>query len=50
MPKILRESAVRVEVELGQRHPEEIRQYGRDRRIGQIVWIDETGESAIEAL
>ncbi|MBD2090988.1 ATP phosphoribosyltransferase regulatory subunit [Microcoleus sp. FACHB-1515] len=46
----LRESAVRVEVELGQRHPDEIRQYAHDRRIGQIVWVDEAGDSAIEAL
>lgn len=47
----LRESTVRVEVELGQRQtPEEIRQYGRDRRISRIVWIDESGNSAIEPL
>ncbi|NEQ29085.1 MAG: ATP phosphoribosyltransferase regulatory subunit, partial [Microcoleus sp. SIO2G3] len=49
----LRQSAdlVRVEVELGERQtPDAIRQYGRDRRIRQIAWVDEAGDSAIEVL
>ncbi|MBD1861758.1 MULTISPECIES: ATP phosphoribosyltransferase regulatory subunit [Trichocoleus] len=49
----LRESAelVRVEVDLGDRHsPEAVREYARDRRIAQVVWIKVDGSAEVESL
>lgn len=42
---------VRVEVELGQREtPDQVREYARERRIGQIAWIEEGGTLEVENL
>jgi ATP phosphoribosyltransferase regulatory subunit len=41
---------VRVEIDLGGRDPETIRQYASDRGIAQIAWIKSDGSSAIESL
>ncbi len=48
----LRESThlVRVEIDLGGRDAEAIRQYARDRGIAQIAWIKADGSPTIEAL
>ncbi|MBD2123183.1 ATP phosphoribosyltransferase regulatory subunit [Trichocoleus sp. FACHB-262] len=49
----LRESAelVRVEVDLGDRlSPEAVREYARDRRIAQVVWIKVDGSAEVESL
>ncbi|HEY9861190.1 MAG TPA: ATP phosphoribosyltransferase regulatory subunit [Candidatus Obscuribacterales bacterium] len=49
----LRESAelVRVEVDLGDRQsPEAVREYARDRRIAQLVWIKADGSAEVESL
>nr|WP_290222029.1 ATP phosphoribosyltransferase regulatory subunit [Trichocoleus desertorum] len=49
----LRESAelVRVEVDLGDRQsPEAVREYARDRRITQLVWIKADGSAEVESL
>ena len=44
------EHLVRVEMDLGGRSPEEIREYGRRRRITYIAWIQADGTPAIETL
>jgi ATP phosphoribosyltransferase regulatory subunit len=41
---------VRVEMELGARDNDGIRRYARDRRIGQIAWIQSDGSPIIESL
>ncbi|MBW4486715.1 MAG: ATP phosphoribosyltransferase regulatory subunit [Trichocoleus desertorum ATA4-8-CV12] len=49
----LRESAelVRVEVDLGDRETSEaVREYARDRRIAQLVWIKADGSAEVESL
>lgn len=48
----LRESAhlVRVELELAQRSPDEIRAYAAARQIKQMAWVDADGLPQIEAL
>ncbi|ARV60470.1 ATP phosphoribosyltransferase regulatory subunit [Nostocales cyanobacterium HT-58-2] len=48
----LRDSAhlVRVEMDLGGREADEIRQYARDRSIAQIAWIKVDGSTTIEPL
>ncbi|MBH8554899.1 ATP phosphoribosyltransferase regulatory subunit [Nostocaceae cyanobacterium CENA357] len=48
----LRESThlVRVEIDLGGRDAQAIRQYARDRGIAQIAWIKADGSPTIEAL
>jgi ATP phosphoribosyltransferase regulatory subunit len=50
--KKLRDSThlVRVEMDLGGREAEEIRQYARDRSISQIAWIQADGSTAIESV
>ncbi|MEC4882963.1 MAG: ATP phosphoribosyltransferase regulatory subunit [Scytonema sp. PMC 1070.18] len=50
--KKLRDSIhlVRVEMDLGGREVEEIRQYARDRSISQIAWIQADGSTAIESV
>jgi ATP phosphoribosyltransferase regulatory subunit len=40
---------VRVEIDLGGRDAQAIRQYARDRRIAQIAWIKSDGSSTIES-
>ncbi|MDY7014315.1 MAG: ATP phosphoribosyltransferase regulatory subunit [Cyanobacteriota bacterium] len=42
------ESEMRVELDLGGRPPEEIRDYARLCRISRIAWIDRDGTAAIE--
>ncbi|MEB3150943.1 MAG: ATP phosphoribosyltransferase regulatory subunit, partial [Sphaerospermopsis sp.] len=48
----LRDSAhlVRVEMDLGGRDAEAIRNYARDRSIAQIAWINSDGTPTIEAV
>ncbi len=41
---------VRVEMDLGGREPEAIRQYARDRRVTQIAWIQADGSHILEPL
>lgn len=41
---------VRVEIELNDRSPTEIREYAQQRRISQIVWIDANGTPTIQTL
>ncbi|MFB2935957.1 ATP phosphoribosyltransferase regulatory subunit [Aerosakkonemataceae cyanobacterium BLCC-F154] len=41
---------VQVELDLGGRNPEQIREYARYRRISQIAWVKESGSPAIETL
>jgi ATP phosphoribosyltransferase regulatory subunit len=41
---------VRVEMDLGGRNADEIRQYARDRMIAQIAWIKADGSKTIEPL
>lgn len=41
---------VRVEMELGRRDAEAIREYARDRSIAEILWINSDGTSTIEAV
>jgi ATP phosphoribosyltransferase regulatory subunit len=41
---------VRVEIDLGERDPEAIREYVRDRQIAQIVWIQADGSPRIESI
>ncbi|MEH1776663.1 MAG: ATP phosphoribosyltransferase regulatory subunit [Nostoc sp.] len=41
---------VRVEIDLGGRDAEAIRQYARDRSIAQIAWIKADGSATIESL
>ncbi|MBW4563829.1 MAG: ATP phosphoribosyltransferase regulatory subunit [Mojavia pulchra JT2-VF2] len=41
---------VRVEMDLGGRNPDAIRQYARDRSIAQIAWIQADGSPTIEPL
>jgi ATP phosphoribosyltransferase regulatory subunit len=41
---------VRVEIDLGERDAEAIREYVRDRQIAQIVWIKADGSSIIESI
>ena len=44
------EHLVRVEVDLGGRSPEQIREYARHRRITYIAWLKADGTPAIETL
>lgn len=44
------EHLVRVEIELAGRSPEQIREYGRQHRVKQLVWIQADGTPEIEAL
>lgn len=48
----LRELAnlVRVEIDLGGRDPDEIREYARRRRIRQIAWVKPDGSPTVETL
>jgi ATP phosphoribosyltransferase regulatory subunit len=48
----LRESdeLVRVEIELNDRSPDEIRNYAQQRRISQIVWINSEGIPTVQSL
>ncbi|MFM7427510.1 MAG: ATP phosphoribosyltransferase regulatory subunit [Elainella sp.] len=48
----IRESAhlVRVEVELSDRSPEELRTHARQRQIKQLVWVDAAGTPQVESL
>ncbi|GAB1539893.1 ATP phosphoribosyltransferase regulatory subunit [Scytonema sp. NUACC21] len=50
--KKLRDSThiVRVEMDLGGRNADEIRQYARDRSIAQIAWIKADGSTTIESM
>jgi ATP phosphoribosyltransferase regulatory subunit len=50
--KKLRESAhlVRVELELAERSPDEIRAYASQRQIKQIAWVQADGLPQIESL
>lgn len=41
---------LRVEMDLGDRQPEEIRTYARQRRIQQIAWLKDDGSAEIETL
>ena len=41
---------VRVELDLGGRQPDAIREYARRRQIGKIIWVKPDGSSQIEAL
>lgn len=41
---------VRVELDLGGRSPEEIREYARRRRIPKIAWVKESGSPTLETL
>ncbi|MFB2876976.1 ATP phosphoribosyltransferase regulatory subunit [Floridanema aerugineum] len=41
---------VRVELDLGGRNPEEIREYARRRRIPKIAWVKESGSPTLETL
>ncbi len=41
---------VRVEIDLGGRDADAIRQYARDRSIAQIAWIKADGSPKIESL
>jgi ATP phosphoribosyltransferase regulatory subunit len=41
---------VRVEMDLGEREAEDVRQYARDRKIAQIAWIKADGSPMIESL
>jgi ATP phosphoribosyltransferase regulatory subunit len=41
---------VRVEIDLGERDAEAIREYVRDRKIAQIVWIKADGSPIIESI
>ena len=41
---------VRVELDLGGRPPDAIREYARRRQIGKIIWVKPDGSSEIEAL
>ncbi|PAX51219.1 ATP phosphoribosyltransferase regulatory subunit [Brunnivagina elsteri] len=41
---------VRVEMDLGRRNPEAIREYARDRNIGKIAWIKANADPIIESL
>ncbi|MHC5823808.1 MAG: ATP phosphoribosyltransferase regulatory subunit, partial [Nostoc sp.] len=41
---------VRVEIDLGGRDADAIRQYARDRSIAQIAWIKADGSPTIESL
>lgn len=41
---------LRVELDLGERSPDAIRAYARDRRISQIAWVKATGETVTEAV
>ncbi len=40
---------VRVEMDLGGRDAEAIRQYARDRSIAQIAWVKADGSTTIES-
>ena len=42
--------AVRVEVDLGGRSPEQIREYARSCRIDRLAWIETDGTAAIETV
>ncbi len=44
----LRQSNLRVEMDLGDRSPNEIHTYARDRRIANIAWIKANGETVAE--
>lgn len=49
--KLRQSDGMRVEIELGVRQtPEAIRDYARDRAIGQIAWMAEDGTPEIEAM
>lgn len=41
---------VKVELDLGGRTPEEIREYARRRRIPKIAWVEESGSPTLETL
>ncbi|AFZ36595.1 ATP phosphoribosyltransferase regulatory subunit [Stanieria cyanosphaera PCC 7437] len=44
------EQLVRVELDLGERCPEEIREYARNCRIKKLAWLSSEGEAKIETL
>jgi ATP phosphoribosyltransferase regulatory subunit len=48
--KLRSEASVRVEVDLGGRSPDEIREYAQSDRIRNLVWIKEDGTPVIEEL
>ena len=41
---------VRVEIELGRRSPEQIREYARNCRINRLAWVKADGTPVIETL
>lgn len=41
---------VRVELDLGHRSPDQIREYARDRHITQIAWIEDNGNPVLETI
>lgn len=41
---------LRVEIDLGGREPEQIKEYARSCRISQLVWLDNQGNAVIEQL
>ncbi|MFB2839796.1 ATP phosphoribosyltransferase regulatory subunit [Floridanema evergladense] len=41
---------VKVELDLGGRNPEEIREYARHRRIPKIAWVNESGSPTLETI
>jgi ATP phosphoribosyltransferase regulatory subunit len=45
-----KESRVKIELELGERSPDKVRQYASTCRIKHLVWIDSDGNSTIEVL
>jgi ATP phosphoribosyltransferase regulatory subunit len=44
------ELLVRVEMDLGDRTPEEIRNYARSCRINRLAWVQEDGTPVIETI
>jgi ATP phosphoribosyltransferase regulatory subunit len=48
--KLRQTPEIRVEMDLGDRQPEEIRTYARQRRIQQIAWLRDDGSAEIETL
>ena len=44
------EYLIRVEIELGEKTPEQVREYAQSRRIGRLAWIDAQGSPRIEVL
>jgi ATP phosphoribosyltransferase regulatory subunit len=41
---------LQVELDLGGREKEEIREYARRRRIANIAWVNESGSPTVETL